>query len=148
MQERKTTERLIVHCSFTPPDMDIGVDEIRKWHVEGSGWSDIGYQDVIRRDGTLEAGRGENLVGAHTKGFNRTSIAVCLIGGKNKETGKDEFNFTDQQLTTLRQYINEKTIKYGANLQIAGHNEFTNTKSCPTFNVAAWYVFGDVVLAY
>lgn len=27
-------DQIIVHCSNTPAGMDIGVTEIRKWHVE------------------------------------------------------------------------------------------------------------------
>ena len=35
--------KIIVHCSATREGENIDVAEIRKWHVEGRGWSDIGY---------------------------------------------------------------------------------------------------------
>ncbi len=47
---------IVVHCAATPPSMNIGAAEIRKWHTD-KGWSDIGYHYVIRRDGTQEEGR-------------------------------------------------------------------------------------------
>ena len=46
---------IVVHCSYTPEQMDIGAD-IDRWHRE-KGWMMIGYHKVIRRDGTIEDGR-------------------------------------------------------------------------------------------
>ena len=39
------------------------------------GWDGIGYHKIIRRDGTLENGRPEFWVGAHTYGLNEKSQA-------------------------------------------------------------------------
>ena len=55
---------IFIHCSATPPSMDISADDIRDWHL-ARGWSDIGYHAVIKRDGTIEAGRSEDRAGAH-----------------------------------------------------------------------------------
>ena len=73
----------IIHCSDTYPDMDIGVEEIRRWHKE-RGWSDIGYHYVIRRNGKIEEGRNDGIVGAHAKGMNENSLGICMVGGKSK----------------------------------------------------------------
>ena len=54
--KRKKTNMVVVHCSATRDDMDIGVAEIDKWH-RGRGFYMIGYHDVIRRDGSVEQGR-------------------------------------------------------------------------------------------
>ena len=35
--------KIIIHCSATPELKDFDVKDIRGWHVEGNGWSDIGY---------------------------------------------------------------------------------------------------------
>ena len=82
-------DHIIVHCSYTPPSMDIGAETIREWHTlpkpKGRGWSDIGYHWVIRRNGTVEAGRSEERAGAHAKGYNQDSIGICLIGGKSEK---------------------------------------------------------------
>ena len=32
---------------------DDDVEIIRKWHVEGNGWSDIGYHYFIKKDGEV-----------------------------------------------------------------------------------------------
>ena len=63
MKMRTSTTHIVIHCADTYEDMDIGAEDIRKWHVEERGWSDIGYHKVIRRDGTVEDGRDLNVSG-------------------------------------------------------------------------------------
>ncbi|KKK99464.1 hypothetical protein LCGC14_2632510, partial [marine sediment metagenome] len=43
----KSYDWLVVHCAATPADMDIGVKEIRHWHLQ-RGFSDVGYHYIIR----------------------------------------------------------------------------------------------------
>ncbi len=49
---KRKINKIIVHCSATQEGRHIDVDEIRRWHVEGRGWSDIGYHYVVYLDGT------------------------------------------------------------------------------------------------
>ena len=42
---------------------------IKSWHLQ-KGWSDIGYNWVIEKDGKIVQGRSENVEGAHTVGYN------------------------------------------------------------------------------
>ena len=51
MEPRSSTEYLVVHCSATKPSMDIGLREIKRWHVDDNGWRDVGYHYIIRRNG-------------------------------------------------------------------------------------------------
>lgn len=127
----------IVHCSATPPGRDIGVKEIKEWHTEGNGWSDIGYHFVIRRDGTVESGRPVVRAGAHTKGHNDNSLGICLVGGTNFG-GKPEFNFTYRQMHRLLILLTDLKATYGIK-RVAGHNDFDDVKACPCFNVGAWF---------
>lgn len=134
----KTTrpiDKLIIHCAATKPDMDIGVKEIRKWHVEGNGWKDIGYHFVIRRDGTVEVGRDLNQIGAHAQGQNTGSIGICLVGGISA-SGKAEANFTDKQWAELSRCARLFKAEYPKGT-IHGHNEYA-AKDCPSFNVQYW----------
>ena len=77
---------IIVHCAATKPSMDIGFEDIDRWHKD-RGWSGCGYHIIIRRDGNLEYSRGLKprgtvfRQGAHVKGFNDISIGICLVGG-------------------------------------------------------------------
>lgn len=131
----RAIDKIIIHCSATPPDMDIGAKEIRNWHVKGNGWSDIGYHWVIRRNGELEAGRDLSKAGAHTQGHNKNSIGVCLVGGVTKGN-KPENNFKVRQFQTLRLYLKVCRALY-KNATIHGHNEFAN-KACPSFDIETW----------
>ena len=127
---------LVIHCSDTPPTMDIGVDEIRSWH-KARGWSDIGYHDVIRRDGSIEKDRDIEIIGAHAKGFNKNSIGLCLIGGKGM-SGLPESNFTRHQWAALSDFV-DATEKQYPGIEIVGHGTLPNAnKTCPNFNVKSW----------
>lgn len=136
--ERKKTMRkidmIIIHCSATPPNMLIGADSIREWHLK-RGFKDIGYSDVIKRDGTEEEGRPLNQAGAHTKGYNKHSIGICMVGGVD-ENGKPDNNFTDKQWRSLERLIRYYKAQY-PKATIHGHNEFAN-KACPSFDVQEW----------
>jgi len=133
---RKITH-IIIHCSYTYSDMDIGANEIRKWHVHGNGWSDIGYHYIIRRDGSLEKGREENVQGAHARGMNKESLGVCLVGGKSRKTKKATVNYTQAQWSALNSLC--VSLLWHDKYTIIGHNDVPNSnKTCPNFDVKAW----------
>lgn len=132
---RPITE-IIIHCSATKPDQDIGVKEIRHWHTGERHWPDIGYHYVIRRDGTVEPGRPLDKPGFHCRGHNALSIGVCLAGGLD-DSGTAANNFTEPQWRVLERTVAELLHLFPA-ATVHGHNEFAN-KACPCFNVAAWW---------
>ena len=143
----KRLTHIILHCS----DSSWGSSaEIRKWHLE-KGWKDIGYHFVIDNgfvrpdffipamDGTLEVGRmldadsfiSDNEIGAHTLGYNNSSIGICLIGTKS---------FTEKQFATLLVLLDFLITQFGIKIEhIIGHNETESGKqqgkSCPNFEV-------------
>lgn len=138
-------DKIIVHCSYTPPSMDIGAETIREWHTSPSPhdpskpWRDIGYQWVIRRDGRLEKGRAMFSWGAHTQGENQPqNVGICLIGGKKEGANEDETNFTDEQYRTLFMLIQTLRATYPGRRELYGHKDFA-PKSCPTFDVRPWF---------
>lgn len=127
---------LAVHCSATPPTMDIGDEEIKQWHLE-RGWSDIGYHVVIRRSGYVEYGRPFDVPGAHVKGFNKNSIGICLIGGVD-HLGNAQDNFTDEQYRALDRVLRALQYLFEGAI-IKGHREFPNVaKECPSFDIDTW----------
>jgi N-acetylmuramoyl-L-alanine amidase len=134
---RRFTDFLVVHCSATKQNQDIGASEIRKWHVEDNGWSDIGYHQVIRRSGLIELGRPLHVSGAHAKGFNGQSVGVCLIGGIDAN-GDPEDNFTDQQMDSLSTTLEYWKLIYPS-ADIVGHRDLPGVnKACPSFDVKEW----------
>jgi|TARA_R100001440_G_scaffold8905_1_gene16734 N-acetylmuramoyl-L-alanine amidase len=124
--------RIILHCSATREGKDFSVDTIRGWHVNGRGWSDIGYHWVIRLDGSIEVGRPLEKSGAHTKGHNKDSVGVCYIGGCDAD-GKPKDTMNPEQEKAWRMIVLSLRTLYG-DLTIHGHNEFAN-KACPSFTV-------------
>lgn len=135
-------KQIIVHCSDTYADMDIGAGEIRQWHID-RGWSDIGYNYVINRAGTLQLGRDpdgdgnvDEEVGAHALGYNESSIGICMVGGK-AHPGEEPCNFTSKQWDTLNWLVFTKLKNRYPSAEIIGHNDVSD-KTCPTFNVKAW----------
>lgn len=135
MSDRNETDYLVIHCSATPPTMDIGVSEIRSWHQK-RGFYDVGYHYIIRRDGTRERGRLLDEIGAHVVGHNHHSVGVCLVGGTDK-MGQPENNFTEAQWTTLYTTMKELHETYPKSV-IVGHRDLDARKACPSFSVSEW----------
>lgn len=141
-KERSSTNWIVVHCSATQAKADIGAAEIDRWHRQ-RGWQCIGYHYVIRRDGTLETGRDDRVVGAHVEGHNSDSVGICMAGGIDAE-GKAENNFTEAQFATLRRLCHELKIKYPAAI-VQGHRDFPGVKKdCPCFPVKDWAKANDL----
>lgn len=116
--------------------MDIGVEEIREWHLE-KGFADVGYHKVIRRNGDIEDGRPENIVGAHARPINSISLGVCLVGGVD-DNKKPENNFTPKQFKSLEAILRLWKAK-DPDAQIIGHKDVPGVKkACPSFNVKPW----------
>lgn len=137
-QTRKITDWLVVHCTATPPQMDIGVAEIRPWHRK-MGWIDIGYHFVIRRNGTVETGRPLNTVGSGVLGYNLNSVHISLVGGTDKNNAKAENNFTLAQFDALEAKLKELLITY-PNAVVQGHRDFPKVaKDCPSFDAKKWW---------
>jgi N-acetylmuramoyl-L-alanine amidase len=126
-------DKIIIHCADTPEGKYFDIDDIRKWHVDERGWSDVGYHYVILLDGSIQLGRPIQVSGAHTKGFNSQSIGICYIGGAdNKDTRTcEQKNTLEILLSLLRLIFKEATIH--------SHRDFTNKKTCPSFDATNEY---------
>ena len=103
MAKRETTDTIVIHCTQTPPGMDVDVDKVTQWHKE-RGFDTIGYHYLIKRDGTLQVGRDENVVGAHAVAVNGTSVGIALAGGGTSSMGWEN-NFTPVQFETLKSIL-------------------------------------------
>lgn len=130
-------EYIIMHCTATPEGRVVTLEDVRRWHVEERGWSDIGYHWLIELDGTLRQGRHETTQGAHAKGYNSNSIGVCYVGGMNREFTKAKDTRTEAQKLTLRCLIEGLRGRY-PNAKIIGHRD-VSAKACPSFNARMEY---------
>lgn len=119
---------LVVHCSDTSNNKDLGAIDIHKMHLS-FGWEGIGYHKIIRRSGKIENGRPDYWIGAHVKGKNEISLGVCLIG-------RDKF--TKKQFISLEKIL-RKWKRSCPHAEILGHCNTGNTKkTCPNFDVLSW----------
>lgn len=76
---------LIIHHSAganTSSNWANVVAAIFDYHVNTSGWQDIGYNWLIDPNGVLYEGRGggDNVKGAHMCGHNENTMGVCMLG--------------------------------------------------------------------
>lgn len=119
--------KIFIHVSDSRDDLDVGVKEIRQWHL-ARGWKDIGYHYVVRIDGTVEPGRPEEKIGAHAQGYNEDSIGVCWVG---------RFAMHPKQKESLVRLVKSLMKKYKLSRKdVLGHYEVdTHGKTCPNINM-------------
>mgnify|MGYP000653872486 CR=1 FL=1 len=131
-----SVDMLVVHCSATQPDADIGVKEIDRWHRD-RGWLKVGYHLVIRRDGTVEQGRYLDEQGAHAVEVNDHSLGICLVGGVDDQMEAED-NFSEAQFKALADVLDALLVFY-PDAAICGHRDIEGVnKDCPSFNVSQW----------
>ena len=121
---------LIIHCSAVRPDQQSSAAQIDTWHRRDNHWKfGIGYHYVIRRDGTIEPGRPEWMVGAHCKNHNAHSIGICYEGGLNIR-GQPDDTRTEAQKVSMRRLLEELHQRYPRAI-IIGHHDLNPLKDCP-----------------
>jgi N-acetylmuramoyl-L-alanine amidase len=143
----RRVERIVWHTAAHGRDgqaFDTSAAQIDQWHRE-RGWKEIGYNVVIRFDGTIEPGRDPNKIPAAVQGLNETTYHLCFSGHG------DIAPLTPQQLESGIQHTIERLQHYGLverflaepeGLIVMGHREVNElvrrglapiptTKSCP-----------------
>lgn len=131
--KRKTTTKIILHCSATREGQNITAKTIKKWHLE-KGWQDIGYHYIIDIDGTIERGRPLDEIGAHCVNQNNCSIGICYIGGCDKDM-KAKDTRTPQQIRSMLVLVQFLLNMYKLDIDdVYGHYQFA-AKDCPSFDI-------------
>ncbi len=111
---------------------DWNFEQVNRHHTEKWGFISslgfgIGYQYFISNSGRVYQGRADNEEGAHTIGYNKQSIGICLQGNFEEEQP------TPAQMDALKKLVKEKKEKYNI-IIVNGHQNFSNT-SCPGQNL-------------
>ena len=135
----RTITLLVIHCSAVRPDQTSSAAQIDTWHRRERHYKfGIGYHYVVRRDGQIEPGRPEWMVGAHCKNHNAHSIGICYEGGLNAR-GQPADTRTLAQKLAMVQLLEILHRKYPKAL-IVGHHDLNPLKACPCIdNVAREY---------
>lgn len=143
MEKHRDILKIIIHCSDSPDNLDIGFKQINDWHkergfegvdvqVESKAGSTLkriycGYHYVVRRNGVVETGRPEKLIGAHCYMHNANSIGICWAG---------RFSPTNVQRDALVQLVKTICLKYALPYhRVYGHKEFNKEKTCPNIDM-------------
>lgn len=106
-----------------PDAVNATPQQIHQWHLD-NGWSGAGYNEYVRKDGTVYILRGDN-IGAQCQGFNSVSYGICAEGDYDTET-----NMPQAQFDALVQRIKYNKARFKNFKAIVPHNVFGNT-SCP-----------------
>ena len=134
----RTITLIVIHCSAVRPDQMSSAAQIDSWHRDRGFHLGIGYHYVVRRNGEIEPGRPEYMVGAHCLHHNSHSIGVCYEGGLDIR-GQPADTRTPEQKTALRQLLEDLHSRYPRAL-IVGHHDLNPAKDCPCIeNVAKEY---------
>lgn len=112
-------------------------ERIRQVHLN-KGWSDVGYQFGIERNGTTRYGREIWTRGAHCPPHNLRSWGVCVIGDNTTPDldAEAQWRWNDHRWTR-EQWAALKTLAEAVLLirpatQVVGHNEVGSTPTlCP-----------------
>ena len=114
--------KIIIHHPEWYGDI-VGLNNI----MRNMGYSMIGYNYYVRKDGSVWKGRPDWATGANCYGQNTQSLGVCFEGNfeKDAEMPKEQFNSGVE----LIQYLKNK---YGIS-EVGGHKQYYNT-SCPGKN--------------
>ena len=125
----RTITLIVIHCSAVKPNQTSSVAQIDTWHRQRGFKLGIGYHYVVRRNGEIEAGRPEWLVGAHCVNHNKYSIGVCYEGGLNAR-GQPADTRTPEQKVALRRLL-EILHRHYPKAVIVGHHDLNPMKDCP-----------------
>jgi len=143
----RRVERIVWHTAAhgrNGSTFDTTAAQIDRWHRE-RGWKEIGYNVVIRFDGTVEPGRDPDKIPAAVQGLNETTYHLCFSGHG------DIAPLTPQQLESGIRHTIEMLHHYGLverflaepdALIVMGHREVNElvrrglapvptTKTCP-----------------
>lgn len=134
-----TIKFLVVGCSETPEYRDIGLVEIDRMDRQAGKFS-CGWHRVIRRDGTVENGRHNWQVGSHTRGHDKYSIGICLVGGGDPDI-HDVDLYTEEQLDALAEEVTYLLEEY-PDAHVVGQRDLLGGHS-PHFNVRQTLGYGD-----
>jgi N-acetylmuramoyl-L-alanine amidase len=97
-------------------------EDIHAWHLQ-FGWAGAGYNEYIRKDGTVYIMRGDNM-GAHAQGYNGTGYGIACEGNYDTET-----DMPQAQFDALVERIKYHKSRLG-NVQVVRHGDL-NPTACP-----------------
>lgn len=114
---------IVIHHSLTDDGENVSWGAIRKYHIEGNGWSDIGYHagiELIGKDYEVFFGRMPDEVGAHCRelNMNKSGIGICCVG--NFDLIKPPIEMVNKLLSLCKYFMRTYHIPWQ---NVLGHRE-------------------------
>ena len=135
-QPRSNVNALYLHYTAAHSDLSGGPERVRgiqRYHMESNGWSDIGYTDLVNREGVLYEGRGKGIAPASQAGFNFTGRSLAFLGGDID--GRDDV--TDAGRLAQGEWIRGQFKDLGREVPVRPHSSVNSTR-CPGDEIRAW----------
>ena len=137
---RTRTDFIVVHSTKTKPSENLNAKDITLKHRK-EGFFHCAFHFIIKRDGTVETGRKEEMSGAilpinQPLITNKNSIAIGLVGGLLEDGTGLDVNFTIEQYISLRELVKRLKKKYSVEV-VGCRNAINSKKSCMSFDVQA-----------
>lgn len=126
LENRKATNKIVIHHTGNPTDTDWDVKTINNAH-QNKGWVCIGYHYVVRKDGSIEEGRPHWVKGSHALNHNWDSIGIHVSG--NFEIAEP----TPEQIESLAMLIGTVCHDYGIPINeetVVAHRDLMATACC------------------
>ena len=151
----RTIQQVHVHHTasgndYSRQDVPALIRSFYRYHTRSLGWSDIGYNFLVDRFGRTWVGRAGGpsrpVRGAHTLGFNHTSVGVAVIG--NYDSGAavdrivtaivrlaawklDRYGRRPRGRTRVYSHGSDKYPKGWVKLKVIDGHRDTNDTACP-----------------
>lgn len=119
LAKRSTIDMIVLHHADAK---SCSAKQIHWWHI-CRGYSGIGYHYFVNKQGEIYKGRPDNVIGAHAKGYNSTSIGICFEGAFTKET------MPEAQVQAGKELVAYLKKKYNIN-KVKKHKDLMAT-DCP-----------------
>lgn len=123
-------EMFVVHCSATKEYKPYNFKEIEAMHkriFKKIGGCHCGYHFLVLLDGTIVQTKELQYLGQHAKGFNKSSIGICYVGGLSTENKPKDTRTNAQRESMQKLLIKLKEIFPKA--IIKGHRDLSPDKN-------------------
>lgn len=138
--------------SYSRAEAPALIRSFQRYHTQTLGWSDIGYNLLIDRFGTVYEGRAGGLdrgvIGAHASGYNANSFGVSVIGNFTSQDASSAAYESLANVIAWKSAIHRmdplgtsaRTYKGNRLRAVHGHRDVGQT-SCPgRINDRLWWV--------
>lgn len=151
----RTIQQVHVHHTasgndYSRQDVPALIRSFYRYHTRSLGWSDIGYNFLVDRFGRTWVGRAGGpsrpIRGAHTLGFNHTSVGIAVIGNYESAAAVDRivtavvrlaawkldrYDRKPRGRTRVYSHGSDKYPKGWVRLKVIDGHRDTNDTACP-----------------